>query len=417
MANNNTPALEFIYAIQSVNLRNVKIGFSTDVNQRLAGMQTGSPDELKVIGCWPGSQAEEQMIHGQMAQWRLHREWFFPSPEVLALVGERNRAVKAEASGKLRIDLADGRSVEIWETCRDDQRHRYKITDSYRAAVDITNKARQLASALPPHYAVIADEIVAAAQVVFSELNRPSAKPRPIQEVSPADRHCFEIRCGARHVYSAGSKAHALRLWMAECSPGDDAPTDVTIIRLLDTDPVTVSQSNGQDVPPITRTYKEYAESREGFLGTRIELPVVRHCYLIQSSMDYAYSAKSKAHALQLWLKDYWPRDDGVSNLSIKQLPDDGKFNYQHNDEAKTTETKTYREWADSKEGLIAIFFKTAPFDYPPMIESKKQVDALTAEVATLKAETDQLKARIQRLQQPRQLTWSERLKGTKQST
>lgn len=417
MANNNTSTLEFIYAIQSVNLRNVKIGFSTDVNQRLAGMQTGSPDELKVIGCWPGTQAEEQLIHGQMSQWRLHREWFFPSPEVLSLIGERNRAVKAEISGKLRIDLADGRSVEIWETCRDDQRNRYKITNSYRAAVDIKSKAAQLASSLPPHYAVIADEIVAAAQVVFDELNRPLTRPRQHQEVSPADRHCFEIKCDQSFIYSAGSKTHAIKLWMTDYYLKGENPNDVTISCLPDDQSMVMSHHNGQEIPPITKTHKEWAESAEGFIATRIETerPLLkRHAFMIQSCSDYIYSAETKRQALQLWLKDYWPSDDGkASAVSVTQLPDDNTFSFQSGDgEPKTITTKTHREWADEKEGFLGCYLKTKPFDCPQLYDIQTANNELTTEIAAKGQRIAEWTAYADYLQQPRRLTWRERING-----
>ena len=132
MQNTSTPSYQLVYAIQSVNLKTVKIGYSTDVNQRLSNLQSGSPDELKIIGCWLGTESDEKQMHGRFDYCRMHREWFYPSKELLEAVAERNQAVKTDTPGKLQLQISKTKSVEIWETCRDERRQRVQITNAYR---------------------------------------------------------------------------------------------------------------------------------------------------------------------------------------------------------------------------------------------------------------------------------------------
>lgn len=55
----------------------VKIGFTTkEPAERIAALQTGSPETLHLLGSFPGTQADEQRLHRQLAAQRLHGEWF-----------------------------------------------------------------------------------------------------------------------------------------------------------------------------------------------------------------------------------------------------------------------------------------------------------------------------------------------------
>jgi hypothetical protein len=76
----------FVYAIEAVTLRSIKIGYSNDVESRLRNLQVGSPDKLEIIAAWPGIPDDEYRIHKFLKAWRKHGEWFDPSETVRATI-------------------------------------------------------------------------------------------------------------------------------------------------------------------------------------------------------------------------------------------------------------------------------------------------------------------------------------------
>jgi hypothetical protein len=74
----------FIYAIGSET--NQKIGFSSNVQQRLSTLQTGNPEKLRIhhtIEVVDGDRARlvEKMLHKAYSHKRVKGEWFDMSPK------------------------------------------------------------------------------------------------------------------------------------------------------------------------------------------------------------------------------------------------------------------------------------------------------------------------------------------------
>lgn len=65
----------------------VKVGWTAGpIEKRLRGVSTAAGVLLTLRNTRPGTRADEQEIHGRLAAWRLHGEWFQRTPEVLALI-------------------------------------------------------------------------------------------------------------------------------------------------------------------------------------------------------------------------------------------------------------------------------------------------------------------------------------------
>lgn len=63
----------------------VKIGFTTkEPAERMAALQTGSPDTLHLLGSFRGTQEDERQLHARLVEHRLHGEWFRRCPPVIA---------------------------------------------------------------------------------------------------------------------------------------------------------------------------------------------------------------------------------------------------------------------------------------------------------------------------------------------
>lgn len=61
----------------------IKIGWSRRVSGRLAQLQTGSAEPIRLLGTVAGGRALERRLHDQFDHLRLSGEWFSAAPELL----------------------------------------------------------------------------------------------------------------------------------------------------------------------------------------------------------------------------------------------------------------------------------------------------------------------------------------------
>ncbi|NIA72299.1 hypothetical protein HBA54_27285 [Pelagibius litoralis] len=78
-----------VYFAQAGDAGPIKIGFASDVEKRLAGLQTGNPEPIRLLNIVPdGTRSLEARIHAKFGEHRLRGEWFRPAPEVLEFVAD-----------------------------------------------------------------------------------------------------------------------------------------------------------------------------------------------------------------------------------------------------------------------------------------------------------------------------------------
>lgn len=65
-----------VYVVQAVDDAPIKIGVASDVEKRLASLQTGNPRALQLLHVLPGDGALEWSLHKSLAADRLVGEWF-----------------------------------------------------------------------------------------------------------------------------------------------------------------------------------------------------------------------------------------------------------------------------------------------------------------------------------------------------
>lgn len=91
-----------IYFIQSENTRHIKIGYThKNVWARLAGLQTGNPSALTVLGVAVGDVAQELSLHNRFRKAWHRGEWFHCVPELLEFI-ERHTFMPPPASDEDR---------------------------------------------------------------------------------------------------------------------------------------------------------------------------------------------------------------------------------------------------------------------------------------------------------------------------
>lgn len=75
----------------------VKIGVTTNVNNRVRAISSMSPDRLEIAFIIPGDRTSEKLLHGLFAPDRLHGEWFKFSDDIREFIELAKREL-AEAS-------------------------------------------------------------------------------------------------------------------------------------------------------------------------------------------------------------------------------------------------------------------------------------------------------------------------------
>jgi hypothetical protein len=77
--------LGYLYGIS--NGHAIKIGWSWAHpgarGGRLAQLQTGCPDELRLLGAILGAKSEERALHARFYEHRIRGEWFRHAPEIV----------------------------------------------------------------------------------------------------------------------------------------------------------------------------------------------------------------------------------------------------------------------------------------------------------------------------------------------
>lgn len=79
----------FVYFVQSGEAGPVKIGWSQDVDRRMAELQTANARPLRLIGKIPGRMRDESRVHERFAHLRMEAEWFQNSPEIHEFLARR----------------------------------------------------------------------------------------------------------------------------------------------------------------------------------------------------------------------------------------------------------------------------------------------------------------------------------------
>lgn len=106
-----------IYFVQTEDNQFVKIGYAGDVSKRLAGLQTSSPQTLKLIGTQPGDHGLERRLHERFGYLRTRGEWFATSTDLLEYIvqaGALNATGIADDDPFLRYCALDGRLAPLF---------------------------------------------------------------------------------------------------------------------------------------------------------------------------------------------------------------------------------------------------------------------------------------------------------------
>lgn len=99
----------FIYFIETKDSKAVKIGFSIRPGERLWGLRTASPFQLRLIGYLPGTHGTERSLHRRFAEYRMHGEWFQNSGSLQSFI---------QGIGLIR---PEGEDADDWQPTKEPQ--------------------------------------------------------------------------------------------------------------------------------------------------------------------------------------------------------------------------------------------------------------------------------------------------------
>lgn len=83
------PKKGHIYFIQVGESGPIKIGFSSNVDQRLRTLQTGHTEKLKLLHSQIGTKADEGRLHNRFRNIHIKGEWFEADPSLLEFIHKR----------------------------------------------------------------------------------------------------------------------------------------------------------------------------------------------------------------------------------------------------------------------------------------------------------------------------------------
>lgn len=72
----------FVYFVQAGERGPIKIGWTQDVDRRIAELQTANAKKLILLGTLPGTLDTEASFHARFSHLRLEAEWFQDSEEI-----------------------------------------------------------------------------------------------------------------------------------------------------------------------------------------------------------------------------------------------------------------------------------------------------------------------------------------------
>lgn len=76
----------YIYFVQGESGGAIKIGTTLNPVARMQSLQTGFPEELKLLAIIPGDAGRERKIHEYFGKFRLKGEWFKPEAELINMI-------------------------------------------------------------------------------------------------------------------------------------------------------------------------------------------------------------------------------------------------------------------------------------------------------------------------------------------
>ena len=84
-----------VYFVREGRRGRIKIGHTTDIEQRITTLQTSVSEPLRLLAAMPGDRFLERRLHDRFASYRYRGEWFEPSAAIFEFLHEWLREEEA----------------------------------------------------------------------------------------------------------------------------------------------------------------------------------------------------------------------------------------------------------------------------------------------------------------------------------
>ena len=92
-----------VYVFQMGLAGPLKIGFSTNVGQRLETIQHHSPFDMHRLVAFEGTVEDEAALHRRFAKFRMRGEWFLPASEIIDYCIERDPMYRSKCRRREKV--------------------------------------------------------------------------------------------------------------------------------------------------------------------------------------------------------------------------------------------------------------------------------------------------------------------------
>lgn len=110
----------FVYVVQGESGTPIKVGVAKDVRARMAGLQCGNPQKLRLLYALPGDHELEWQLHRRLHGARIHGEWFGGEqiPPFLEFVADLARKMYEARNGDVAPHYWQFGGAKVWKRRR-----------------------------------------------------------------------------------------------------------------------------------------------------------------------------------------------------------------------------------------------------------------------------------------------------------
>lgn len=110
---------KYVYFIQEITSKFIKIGFAASVASRKAIIQSSNPHEVIILGIMEGGAKEEAIIHEQFSHLRIRGEWYKSNEDLLNFIKHNSITGPIPVNLNKKVLQFNDKKTKAGEECKD----------------------------------------------------------------------------------------------------------------------------------------------------------------------------------------------------------------------------------------------------------------------------------------------------------
>jgi len=103
----------FVYFIRVGNHGDIKIGYSTNIKNRIVTLQTSIPENITLLGYVSGNLSLEKELHTKFKLLRKKGEWFSFDSSIIDYLNEHNE-MKLQCNMSVHIEIDENMKTTLY---------------------------------------------------------------------------------------------------------------------------------------------------------------------------------------------------------------------------------------------------------------------------------------------------------------